>query len=117
MNEMFMAKLIAEEVVNELINRGVISVRGGNTGYDPDRRIEPAEPTVGYDDVVRAANEAVSGGVIYNSTRNSMLTIIPVDGKEQYFKAVIEIIKDDNTLPTSKLELVRRITNKYGYSK
>lgn len=116
MNEMFMAKLIAEEVVNELINRGVISVRGGNT-YDPDRRIEPANPTVNYDDVVRTVNEAVRNGAIYNTTRNSLLSIIPVDGKEGYFKAVIEIIKDDNTLPTSKLELVRRITNKYGYSK
>ena len=117
MNEMFMAKLIAEEVVNELINRGVISVRGGNTGYNPDRRIVPADPTVDYDDVVRAVNEAVRNGAIYNTTRNSLLSIIPVDGKEQYFKAVIEIIKDDNTLPTSKLELVRRITSKYGYSK
>lgn len=116
MNEMFMAKLIAEEVVNELINRGIISVRGSNTGYDPDRRIEPAEPTVGYDDVVRAANEAVSGGVMYNSTRNSMLTIIPVDGNEKYYRAIIEIVRDSNTLPTSKLELVRRITNKF-YSK
>ena len=117
MNEMIMAKLIAEAVVDELINRGAISVRGGNTGYDPDRRIEPAEPTVGYDDVVRAANEAVSGGVIYNSTRNSILTIIPVDGNEKYYRAIIEIVRDSNTLPTSKLELVRRITNKYGYSK
>ena len=117
MNEMFMAKLIAEEVVNELINRGVISVRGGNTGYDPDRRIEPVNPTVNYDDVVRTVNEAVRNGAIYNTTRNSLLSIIPVDGKEGYFKAVIEIIKDDNTLPTSKLELGRRITNKYGYSK
>ena len=117
MNEMVFAKLIAEAVVDELINRGVISVRGGNTGYDPDRRIEPANPTVNYDDVVRTVNEAVRNGAIYNTTRNSLLSIIPVDGKEGYFKAVIEIIKDDNTLPTSKLELVRRITNKYGYSK
>ena len=117
MNEMFMAKLIAEEVVNELINRGVISVRGGNTGYDPDRRIVPADPTVNYDDVVRVVNEAVRNGTIFNTTRNSLLSIIPVDGKEQYFKAVIEIIKDDNTLSTSKIELVKRITNKYGYSK
>ena len=116
MNEMIMAKLIAEAVVDELIERGIISVRGGNTGYDPDRRIEPAEPTVGYDDVVRAANEAVSGGVMYNSTRNSMLTIIPVDGNEKYYRAIIEIVRDSNTLPTSKLELVRRITNKF-YSK
>ena len=117
MNEMIMAKLIAEAVVDELINRGVISVRGGNTGYDPDRRIEPANPTVNYDDVVRTVNEAVRNGTIYNTTRNSLLSIIPVDGKEGYFKAVIEIIKDDNTLPTNKLELVRRITSKYGYSK
>ena len=116
MNEMVMARLIAEEVVNIMIDRGIISVRGGNTGYDPDRRIEPAEPTVGYDDVVRAANEAVSGGVMYNSTRNSMLTIIPVDGNEKYYRAIIEIVRDSNTLPTSKLELVRRITNKF-YSK
>lgn len=115
MNEMVMARLIAEEVVNIMIDRGIISVRGGNT-YDPDRRIEPAEPTVGYDDVVRAANEAVSGGVMYNSTRNSMLTIIPVDGNEKYYRAIIEIVRDSNTLPTSKLELVRRITNKF-YSK
>ena len=40
MNEMIMAKLIAEAVVDELITRG-ISVRGGNA-YDPDRRIESA---------------------------------------------------------------------------
>lgn len=115
MNEILLAKLIAEETVNIMIERGIISVRGGNT-YDPDRRIEPAEPTVGYDDVVRAANEAVSGGVMYNSTRNSMLTIIPVDGNEKYYRAIIEIVRDSNTLPTSKLELVRRITNKF-YSK
>ena len=113
MNEMIMAKLIAEAVVDELIARG-ISVRGGNT-YDPDRRIEPAEPTVGYDDVVRAANQAVSNGGMYNSTRNLLLSVIPVDGKEQYYRAVIEIIKDNETLPSSKLELVKRITNKYGY--
>ena len=116
MNEMIMAKLIAEEVVNELINRGVISVRGGNT-YDPDRRIEPAEPTVGYDDVVRAANQAVSNGTMYNSTRNLLLSVIPVDGNVSYYRAVIEIIKDGNTLPSSKLELVKRITSRYGYSK
>lgn len=115
MNEMIMAKLIAEAVVDELIARG-ISVRGGNT-YDPDRRIESAEPTVGYDDVVRAANQAVSNGSMYNSTRNLLLSVIPVDGKEQYYRAVIEIIKDNETLPSSKLELVKRITNKYGYSK
>ena len=115
MNEMFMAKLIAEEVVNELINRGVISVRGGNT-YDPDRRIEPAEPTVGYDDVVRIANQAVNNGTMYSSTRNLLLNVVPVDGKEQYYRAVIEIIKDGNTLPSSKLELVKRITSRYGYS-
>ena len=116
MNEMFMAKLIAEEVVNELINRGVISVRGGNT-YDPDRRIEPAEPTVRYDDVVKAVNKAVSDGGMYNSTRNTILTIIPVDGNESYYNAIIEVVRDSNTLPTSKLELIRRITNRYGYSK
>ena len=53
---------------------------------------------------------------MYNSTRNSMLTIIPVDGNEKYYRAIIEIVRDSNTLPTSKLELVRRITNKF-YSK
>lgn len=115
MNEMIMAKLIAEAVVDELIARG-ISVRGGNT-YDPDRRIEPAKPTVGYDDVVRAANQTVSNGTMYSSTRNLLLTIMPVDGNESYYRAVIEIIKDNETLPSSKLELVKRITNKYGYSK
>lgn len=115
MNEMVLAKLIAEEVANILLERGV-SVRGGNTGYDPDRRIVVNETGVGYDDVVRAANEAVSGGVMYNSTRISMLTIIPADGNEKYYKAIIEIIKDGNTLPSSKLELVRRVTNKF-YSK
>ena len=115
MNEMIMAKLIAEAVVDELIARG-ISVRGGNT-YDPDRRIVPAEPTVGYDDVVRIANQAVSNGSMYSSTRNLLLTVVPVDGNESYYRAVIEIIKDNETLPSSKLELVKRITNKYGYSK
>ena len=115
MNEMIMAKLIAEAVVDELIARG-ISVRGGNT-YDPDRRIEPAKPTVGYDDVVRAANQAVSNGTMYSSTRNLLLSVITVDGNESYYRAVIEIIKDNETLPSSKLELVKRITNKYGYSK
>lgn len=115
MNEMIMAKLIAEAVVDELIARG-ISVRGGNT-YDPDRRIEPAEPSVGYDDVVRAANQAVSNGGMYNSTRNLLLSVVPVDGNVSYYRAVIEIIKDNETLPSSKLELVKRITNKYGYSK
>ena len=115
MNEMFMAKLIAEAVVDELIARG-ISVRGGNT-YDPDRRIEPAKPTVGYDEVVRIANQAVSNGTMYSSTRNLFLSVIPVDGNESYYRAVIEIVKDNETLPSSKLELVKRITNKYGYSK
>lgn len=115
MNEMIMAKLIAEAVVDELIARG-ISVRGGNT-YDPDRRIESAEPTVGYDDVIRIANQAVSNGSMYSSTRNLLLTVMPVDGNESYYRAVIEIIKDNETLPSSKLELVKRITNKYGYSK
>ena len=115
MNEMIMAKLIAEAVVDELIARG-ISVRGGNA-YDPDRRIESAEPTVGYDDVVRIANQAVSNGSMYSSTRNLLLTVMPVDGNESYYRAVIEIIKDNETLPSSKLELVKRITNKYGYSK
>ena len=117
MNEMLLAKLIAEETVNIMIERGIISVRGCNTtSYDPDRRIVVNETGVGYDDVVRAANEAVSGGVMYNSTRTSMLTIIPADGNEKYYKAIIEIIKDGNTLPSSKLELVRRVTNKF-YSK
>ena len=115
MNEMIMAKLIAEAVVDELIARG-ISVRGGNT-YDPDRRIKPAEPTVRYDDVVKAVNKAVSDGGMYNSTRNTILTIIPVDGNESYYNAIIEVVRDSNTLPSSKLELVRRITNRYGYSK
>ena len=115
MNEMIMAKLIAEAVVDELIARG-ISVRGGNT-YDPDRRIELAKLTVGYDDVVRIANPAVSNGTMYSSTRNLLLSVVPVDGNESYYKAVIEIIKDNETLPSMKLELVKRITNKYGYSK
>ena len=117
MNEMIMAKLIAEAVVDELIARG-ISVRGGNTtSYDPDRRIEPAEPTVGYDDVVRIANQAVNNGTMYSSTRNLLLSVVPVDGNESYYKAVIEIVRDSNTLPSSKLDLVKRITSRYGYSK
>ena len=118
MNEMLLAKLIAEETVNIMIERGIISVRGGNTtSYDPDRRIVQAEPTVRYDDVVKAVNKAVSDGGMYNSTRNTILTIIPVDGNESYYNAIIEVVRDSNTLPTSKLELVRRITNRYGYSK
>ena len=116
MNEMIMAKLIAEAVVDELINRGVISVRGGNT-YDPDRRIEPAEPTVGYDDVVKIANQAVNNGTMYSSTRNLLLSVVPVDGNVSYYRAVIEIVRDSNTLPSSKLDLVKRITSRYGYSK
>ena len=116
MNEMLLAKLIAEETVNIMIERGIISVRGGNT-YDPDRRIVQVEPTVRYDDVVKAVNKAVSDGGIYNSTRNSILTIVPVDGNESYYNAIIEIVRDNNTLPTSKLELVRRVTSRYGYSK
>ena len=116
MNEMLLAKLIAEETVNIMIERGIISVRGGNT-YDPDRRIVQVEPTVRYDDVVKAVNKAVSDGGMYNSTRNSILTIVPVDGNESYYNAIIEIVRDNNTLPTSKLELVRRVTSRYGYSK
>ena len=115
MNEMIMAKLIAEAVVDELMARAM-SVRGGNT-YDPDRRIEPAEPTVGYDDVVRIANQAVNNGTMYSSTRNLLLSVVPVDGNESYYKAVIEIVRDSNTLPSSKLDLVKRITSRYGYSK
>ena len=116
MNEMLLAKLIAEETVNIMIERGIISVRGGNT-YDPDRRIVQVEPTVRYDDVVKAVNKAVSDGGMYNSTRNSILMIVPVDGNESYYNAIIEIVRDNNTLPTSKLELVRRVTSRYGYSK
>ena len=116
MNEMLLAKLIAEETVNIMIERGIISVRGGHT-YDPDRRIVQAEPTVRYDDVVKAVNKAVSDGGMNNSTRNTILTIVPVDGNESYYNAIIEIVRDNNTLPTSKLELVRRVTSRYGYSK
>ena len=118
MNEMLLAKLIAEETVNIMIERGIISVRGCNTtSYDPDRRIESAEPTVGYDDVVRIANQAVNNGTMYSSTRNLLLSVVPVDGNESYYKAVIEIVRDSNTLPSSKLDLVKRITSRYGYSK
>ena len=116
MNEMLLAKLIAEETVNTMTERGIIPVRGGNT-YDPDRRIVQVEPTVRYDDVVKAVNKAVSDGGMYNSTRNTILTIVPVDGNESYYNAIIEMVRDNNTLPTSKLELVRRVTSRYGYSK
>ena len=115
MNEMVFAKLLAEEIVNELIARGVFSVRGS---YDPDKRVQASRDAkaVGYADVISALNKEVSESRMYNSTRTSMLTIIPADGNEKYYKAIIEIIKDGNTLPSSKLELVRRVTNKF-YSK
>ena len=58
MNEMVMARLIAEEVVNIMIDRGIISVRGGNTGYDPDRRIEPADMMTLYGQLMKLSVEA-----------------------------------------------------------
>ena len=42
MNEMVFAKLLAEEIVNELIERGVFSVRGS---YDPDKRVQTSRDT------------------------------------------------------------------------
>lgn len=118
MNEMIMAKLIAEEVVNELIERGVISVRGGNS-YDPDKRIRTRDTksVVGYADVISALNREVSESKMYNSSRQSIINIIPCSGDEEYFKAVIEIITDDSSLSSTKVDSVRRITAKFGYSK
>lgn len=115
MNEMIMARLIAEEVVNELVNRGIITVRG-TSSYDPDKRINVVnEHTVGYDDVVKAANEAVNNGNLYSSSRSSLLNIVPSYGDQAYYRAIIAIIKDANTLPSSKLDNVKRVTAKFGY--
>lgn len=117
MNEMVFAKLIAEEIVNELINRGVISVRGG-IAYDPDKRVRTRDTkSIGYADVISALNREVSEAKMYNSSRQSIINIIPCSGDEEYFKAVIEIISDDSSLSSTKVDSVRRITNKFGYMK
>lgn len=117
MNEMIMAKLIAEEVINELIERGVILVRGCNS-YDPDKRVRTRDTkSVGYADVISALNREVSEAKMYNSSRQSIINIIPCSGDEEYFKAVIEIITDDSSLSSTKVDSVRRITAKFGYMK
>lgn len=117
MNEMIMAKLIAEEVVNELIERGVISVRGGNS-YDPDKRVRTRDTkSVGYADVISALNKEVSEARMYNSSRQSIINLIPCSGDEEYYKAIIEIITDDSSLSSTKVDSVRRITAKFGYMK
>lgn len=118
MNEMVFAKLLAEEIVNELIERGVFSVRGGNTDYDPDKRVRTTNvKSVGYADVISALNKEVSESRMYNSSRQSIINIVPCSADEEYYKAIIEIISDGNSLSSTKVESVRRITARFGYSR
>lgn len=117
MNEMVFARLIAEEVVNELVNRGIISVRG-DISYDPDKRVgRDTTKTVGYAKVITTLNKEVSESRMYNSSRQSIINIVPCGADEEYYKAVIEIITDVSSLSSTKVDSVRRITAKFGYMK
>ena len=115
MNEMVFAKLLAEEIVNELIERGVFSVRGS---YDPDKRVQTSRDTkaIGYSDVIAALNKEVSESRMYNSSKQSVINLVPCDADPEYYKAIIEIISD-SSLPSTKVDSVRRITAKFGYSR
>ena len=115
MNEMLFAKLLAEEIVNELIERGVFSVRGS---YDPDKRVQASRDAkaVGYADVISALNKEVSESRMYNSSKQSIINLVPCDADTEYYKAIIEIISD-SSLPSTKVDSVRRITTKFGYSR
>lgn len=117
MNEMVFAKLLAEEIVNELIERGVFSVRGS---YDPDKRVQVGmsrdAKAVGYADVISTLNREVSESRMYNSSKQSIINLVPCSADEEYYKAIIEIISD-SSLPSTKVDSVRRITAKFGYSR
>ena len=115
MNEMVFAKLLAEEIVNELIARGVFSVRGS---YDPDKRVQTSRDAkaVGYADVISALNREVSESRLYNSSKQNIINLVPCDADTEYYKAIIEIISD-SSLPSTKVDSVRRITTKFGYSR
>ena len=116
MNEMVFAKLLAEEIVNELIARGGCSVRGSD---EPDKRVEASRDAkaIGYSDVIAALNKEVSESRMYNSSRQSIINIVPCSADEEYYKAIIEIISDGNSLSSTKVESVRRITTRFGYSR
>ena len=117
MNEMVFAKLLAEEIVNELIARGVFSVRGS---YDPDKRVQVGTSrdtkAIGYSDVIAALNKEVSESRMYNSSKQSVINLVPCDADPEYYKAIIEIISD-SSLPSTKVDSVRRITAKFGYQR
>lgn len=119
MNEMVFAKLLAEEIVNELIARGVFSVRGNN--YDPDKRVQVTgrntTKEIGYADVISALNREVSESRMYNSSKQSIINLVPCGADPEYYKAIIEIISDSGSLSSTKVESVRRITTKFGYSR
>ena len=118
MNEMVFAKLLAEEVVNELIARGVFSVRGS---YDPDKRVQVGmsrdTKAVGYADVISALNREVSESRMYNSSKQSIINLVPCGADEEYYKAIIEIVSDSSSLSSTKVDSVRRITAKFGYQR
>lgn len=116
MNEMVFAKLLAEEIVNELIERGVFSVRGS---YDPDKRVQASRDAkaVGYADVISALNKEVSESRMYNSSKQNIINLVPCGADQEYYKAIIEIVSDGSSLASTKVDSVRRITNKFGYSR
>ena len=116
MNEMVFAKLLAEEIVNELIARGVFSVRGS---YDPDKRVQVNSntKTVGYADVISALNKEVSESRMYNSSKQSIINLVPCGADQEYYKAIIEIVSDGSSLASTKVDSVRRITAKFGYQR
>ena len=118
MNEMVFAKLLAEEIVNELIARGVFSVRGS---YDPDKRVQVGmsrnTKAVGYADVISALNREVSESRMYNSSKQSIINLVPCGADEEYYKAIIEIVSDSSSLSSTKVDSVRRITAKFGYQR
>lgn len=118
MNEMVFAKLLAEEIVNELIARGVFSVRGS---YDPDKRVQVGTSrdtkAIGYSDVIAALNKEVSESRMYNSSKQSIINLVPCGADQEYYKAIIEIVSDGSSLASTKVDSVRRITNKFGYSR
>ena len=118
MNEMVFAKLLAEEIVNELIERGVFSVRGS---YDPDKRVQVTgrntTKEIGYSDVISALNREVSESRMYNSSKQSIINLVPCGADPEYYKAIIEIVSDSSSLSSTKVDSVRRITAKFGYQR
>ena len=53
---------------------------------------------------------------VFSYTLQSIINLVPCDAVTEYYKAIIEIISD-SSLPSTKVDSVRRITTKFGYSR